>query len=106
MQAVKLSKTDRGLLTLMASGSPYGSVVFVPGREHATNSQARTCYSFQRYQPAQYGFKSYVRVTAPVERLIAAKLVTEPRSHTSRCEVTVTAQGRAWLAAWNAAHPS
>jgi hypothetical protein len=95
---VTLRRQDAELLALMAdTDNPYSTVYYVPGREHDTNSEARTRYSFQRYQPATAGLKSFVRVTAPVNRLVAAGLV-EHASADSRCQVTLTDAGRAYLA--------
>lgn len=96
---IKMRKQDRDLLALMAQSdtNPHARVYYVPGREHATNPEARTRYKYERYQPATYGFKTYVRVTAPVERLLDAGLV-EHRSSIKRCPVTLTQEGHDWLA--------
>lgn len=99
-----MNKADRDLLALMADEeNPYSWVYYVPGRWHETNSAGRTRWSYQRYQPARYGFKSFVRVTAPVKRLVAAGLVDhESENPEKRCRVKVTEAGRQWLMAWRA----
>lgn len=99
---VTLSKPDRELLELMASGLPTGSVTYYPGRWSDTNAELRTRYKFERWQPASHGMKLYVRVTAPVDRLHAAGLVDFPTS-TKPCPVSVTPAGHAWLAEYRRA---
>lgn len=101
-EPIQLRKQDRELLALMAEeNNPYAHVDYVPGRWHETNAEGRTRWSFERYQPAQYGFKSYVRVTAPVTRLVKLGLVDFP-SDSRRCRVYLTPAGRAWLATHDA----
>lgn len=104
-QVVKLRKQDRELLALMATApeNVYGQVTYVPGRWHPTNAEGRTRYRYDRYQPARYGFKTYIRVTAPVGRLLDAGLVAhESPDPAQRCEVVITQAGRDWLAAYAA----
>lgn len=92
-----MRKQDLALLALIAdTDNPHSTTYYVPGREHDTNSEARTRYSFQRYQPASVGFKSFVRVTAPVNRLVDAGYLEFP-SVERRCRVEVTEAGRAYL---------
>lgn len=92
----KLSRQDRDMLAVIADSNE--AIYYVPGREHDTNSEARTRYSFQLYKPATVGFKSWKRVTAPVNRLVDAGLVDFPSAE-KRCRVAVTEAGRAALAA-------
>lgn len=94
-----MRKQDREILALIADGdNPLSAVYYVPGREHDTNSEARTRWSFQQWAPARVGFKNWRRVTAPVNRLVEAGYADHPSAE-RRCRVVITDAGRAALAA-------